>query len=123
MELTALRSRREESNLELFLAEFISKLNDSVPGTCPDRVAVDIEIIYKVNLSTNINGNLISGTDGQAWVVSGAIVHECLASSRVGLFIDSAWKRKLLLNASRGKQPCSPVEYGRINIYRWSPCT
>ena len=102
-ELTALRSRGEKPNLVLLLAEFIGKLNDGVPGTLTDRLAINIEVIYKVNLSSSVDSNLVSGPDGQSWVIARAIVHERFASSRVGLFIDSARNRKLLLDTPRGK--------------------
>lgn len=102
-ELTALRSRREKPDLVLLLAKFIGELDDCVPGTLTDRLAVGIKVIYKVNLSSSIDGDLVSGPDGQSWVIARAIVHERFAGSRVGLFIDSARNRKLLMNTPRGE--------------------
>jgi hypothetical protein len=101
--LTALRSWREESDLVFFLAKFIGKLNDSIPGTLADGVAISIKIIYKVYLSSSIDSDLIPGTDAKSWVIARAIVHERFASGFVGLFIDSAGNGKLLLNTPRGK--------------------
>jgi len=72
----------EEKNpiLYFFFAKFIGKLNDSIPSTFTDRVAISIKIVYEVYLSSSIDSDLISGTDGQSWVITRAIVHERFAS-------------------------------------------
>lgn len=103
LELTALRSRREKSNLVLLLAKFIGELDDSVPGTFTDCLTISIKVIYEVNLSSSIDGNLVSGPDFKSWIIARTIVQERLASCRVGLFIDSARNRKLLLNTPSWK--------------------
>lgn len=93
--LTSLRGRGEETDLDLFLAEFIGKLDDSIPGTLSDRLAENIKIINEMNLASLINGDLVAGTDAQTGVVVRTIVHETFAGGRVGLFIERAGNGQL----------------------------
>jgi hypothetical protein len=78
-------------------------LNDSIPRTLANRVAVSIQIVYKVDLAGSVDSNLIAGTNLETWVVAGSEVLERLTGGRVGLFINSAGNRKLLLNTPRGE--------------------
>ena len=49
-----------------------------------------------MDLPSSIDSNLVPGGDGQTRVVSGPVVHETFASSRVSLFIDCALEGNLL---------------------------
>lgn len=112
--LTSLRGRGEETDLDLFLAEFIGKLDNSIPGTLSDGLAEYVEIIDEMNLASLIDGDLVAGADAQTGVVVGAIVHETFACGRVCLFIEGAGNREL------GGDTCMEVvmiyEMGSIDI-------
>lgn len=49
-----------------------------------------------MNLPTGIDSDLVPGGNGQARVVSRAVVHETFAGSRIGLLIDCALEGNLL---------------------------
>lgn len=52
-----------------------------------------------MDLPSSIDGDLVTGGNGQTRVVSGTVVHETFASSRISLFIDCALERNLLCDS------------------------
>lgn len=48
-----------------------------------------------MDLASLVDGDLVAGTDAETGVVVGAIVHETLASGRIGLLIERARDRQL----------------------------
>ena len=59
-----------------------------------DGLAVYIEIIDEMDLSSLVDGNLVAGTDAQTGVVARTVIHETFASGRVGLLIERAGNRQ-----------------------------
>jgi hypothetical protein len=101
--LTALWCRRKEADLDFFFAKLIGEPNNSIPGTCTNRVAVHVEIVYEMNLPSSIHRNLVAGADGQAWVIARTIIQDSFARSGIRLLVNCTLNRKFLLNATRGK--------------------
>jgi len=89
---------REESDLNLFLAEFIGELNDRVPGPGTDGSTVLVQVVDQVDLSTSIDSDLVAGTNGQTRVVARPEVHKALAGGRVSLFVEGARDGELGVN-------------------------
>lgn len=128
---TSLRGGREETNLNLFLAKLIGELGDCAPGTKyrsipsnallkgvydipgTNSLAILVDIIDKMDLSSSVDGDLIPGTDAETRVVTRAEVHDTLASSRVGLFVKGAGDRKFAPNI--GSQTSDGLQVLRVD--------
>lgn len=68
-----------------------------------------------MNFSTGVNGDLIAGTDGEARVVVGPVVHETFARRRVGLLVESAWYGEL--GADGHLEAVLIHEWGWVYVY------
>lgn len=68
-----------------------------------------------MNFSTSVNSDLVAGTDGEARVVVGTVVHETFACGRVGLLVESA--RYGELGADRHLEAVMIHEWGWVYIY------
>ena len=117
--LTTLGRGREEAHLDLLLAELIRKLDDRVPRSLAHRLAVDVDVVDKVDLATGVDCDLVAGADGQTRVVARAEVHDTLARSRVGLLINRAGNGELVLRRARVERLTSG-ELGRVIVDRGS---
>lgn len=112
--LTSLRGRREEAYPDLILSQLVCESDDGVPRPWTNRCPVFIKIIDEVDLPTGIDGNLVTRTNAQTWIVTGAKVHDAFTSSGIGLLVTSTGDRKSGCGACR--ELCSVLYLASINV-------
>lgn len=64
----------------------------SIPDA--DSFFIFVEIIEQMNLSSRVDGDLITGPDAKAWIVGWTIVHQAFSGRRISLFIEGARDRE-----------------------------
>lgn len=96
--LTALGCRREETEFDLLLAQFVREFDDRVPSALVDGLAVLVKVIEKMNLAPGVDCNLVARANAQARAIVRTEVHDALACSGIGLFVDCARDGQLCLS-------------------------
>jgi len=129
-----LRGRREETYLDLLLAEFISEFGDCAPSSdkrkkgsdeafsksvvecvpCSNGLLELIEIVNEVSFEASINHDLIARADGEAGVVVGTKMHDTFASSRISLFVEGSGNRQF--SADTSIQSGNGLQLGRVDV-------
>ena len=117
--LTTLRRGREESDLDLLLAELVRQLDHRVPRPFVHGLAEDVDVVDEVDLSARIDCDLVARPNRQARVVARTEVHDALARRRISLLIDRARDGQFVLGRSSRQVRLTGGELGRVDIDSW----